>query len=143
MPKLGISAPYNSVLEAVKGGFQEISKKNDWNQYEYGFWVVFKPDENNGGKPAWHYTTPLYTDGSPYKVKMDTGDSVYKINAHCHTHPKGYENFSDEDKKEFEKLAADYYKIPFYLMLAPDGLIKYAKQSLDFPNGVREGFLGK
>ena len=129
-----LSGPYKTLDEAVQGGFLKIRKSYpNWKFYEYGFWVIFNMETDSTGKPqkTYRYTTPQ-TDCSEYKVELLKPEGIVK--AHCHTHPKGGETFSDEDRTMFKKFAADIYPTPFYLM-TPMMRIKVADKEEDFLMG--------
>ena len=128
-----LSDPYYTLEEAVKGGFSKIKSYSDSNFYEYGFWVVYNKEADAEGNPrdAYRYTTPQ-TSCSEYKVELTKPAGIVK--AHCHSHPKGSEHFSKEDRDMFEKFAKDVYPTPFYLR-TPMSLIKVADKVGDFLAG--------
>jgi hypothetical protein len=49
-------AAYNTLEEAAMGGFSWVLKhaSPDWQQREYGFWVVLKAEK----RATYHYTPP-------------------------------------------------------------------------------------
>ena len=92
------------------------SHTQEWQKYEYGFFVLGLPGEEGKGL-KFYYTKP-HTDGNSIGVTPP----FYNIAlAFCHTHPKP-STFSNPDFNTFKKLRAltAKHKLPhnivFYLM---------------------------
>lgn len=130
MTQIGLSKPYATRNEAAMGGFQRIlDNYNDWQYFEYAFWVILKPEK---GKINYHYCAPQ-SSGSRNHVKIIKPPGQ-PIRAYCHTHPQSPSapDFSSGDLEQFRALQKE--QIAFYLM---NGYreIRLAENEKDFMRG--------
>lgn len=114
MTQIGLSKSFATRDEAAMGGFQRIlTNHNDWQYYEYAFWVILKFEN---GKPQYHYCAPQ-TSGSHNHATIIKPPG-YMLRAFCHTHPTAPSapDFSSGDLRQFRELAKQKEQIAFYLM---------------------------
>ncbi|WP_406694322.1 hypothetical protein V5E97_24925 [Singulisphaera sp. Ch08] len=130
----GLSKAYDSVVDAVMGGFKKIMGNGvQWHTNEYGFWVISQPSPDKK-KPVFHYTKPETNNAGHVEMTLPSGVPVF---ANCHTHPKSTKtgDFSTGDKRQFEMVRKNRPGIDWYL-LNPSGQIRRATTAGDFPGGV-------
>jgi hypothetical protein len=124
-------AAYNTLEEAAMGGFSWVLKhaSSDWQQREYGFWVVLKAEK----RATYHYTIPERGKDTYVTIRIPDG---LNIRAFSHTHPKSVSNgdFSSEDLDHFKQVKNRIDFIAFYLM-NPFQELRYAKEAKDFLRG--------
>ncbi len=130
----GLSKPYDSVEDAMMGGFKWVLNKGvDWHTNEYGFWVISQLSADRK-KANYHYCEPKSSGGDHVEMTLPAGVPVF---ANCHTHPKNTNtrDFSPGDERQFEKVSKARAGVAWYLMNRT-GEIRRAITAGEFPAGV-------
>src|SRR5262245_29809520 len=115
--------PYAKDTDAVKAGFKIIKGKSDWAQFEYGFWVVRKPNA------ATYCFTEPETSYEHTKVTIQTPPGQKEnIRAYCHSHTtyNSADGFGHPDDDNFRASQKAFGRTIGWYLLNSAGQIRYA-----------------
>ena len=129
----GLSKPYNSVVDAVMGGF-----KRSWERRPVAHQRVRLLGRQSAQQGQEDGDLPLRQAGEQRLRHVETTlPSGVPVFANCHTHPKSTKtgDFSTGDKRQFQKVRKARPGIDWYL-LNPSGQIRRAITAGEFPAGV-------